>query len=431
MSGGLYACPLYAALKARGWFCGPDQSPTHLLLDGGKLCVPDDAAGEFLNAYATALVRDAGSRRPCIVEVRTPAFRMFLDLDARAPDPEFWTPAALAALCGAIDATVRECFVLGDARGCPVTVCGAPAKALEGGLFKVGLHVHLPDIVVTSATALAFRAKLLGRLDDPASGLASGLTSGLTSGPLADSWDKTVDIAVYRSSGLRMAWSGKGASESRHYAPLGVYAAEGFVAAEAFVPTVSAYRDWARRLSIRAPDGLETLLRPEMEACVAIAGDRAAVSVRGVSMAAYDSDVLKMLDDALPPVFIGQRFSGIVATSTSFMLRSTSRYCYNLDPPRGHHNNNVYFVLTRLGISQRCYCRCETVEGRRGVTCRDFASEAWPVPQAVIDAFFGAAPPVLPSLPPSLKRGEVGMDTVSGRAEKKKRKPRAKAGSRS
>lgn len=407
---------LYGQLRTRGWFCGPEQSPTHLLLDGGKLRVPDDAAGEFLNAYATALVRDAtSSRRPCIVEVRTPAFRLFLDLDARAPDAEFWTSSTLARLGAAIDATVRECFALGE-DAAAVTVCGAPAKALADGLLhKVGLHVHLPDIVVTSSTALAFRARLLGRLTD-----------GWADSGLADSWDKTVDAAVYTSSGLRMAWSGKGASEGRHYAPLGAYgAATGFVAAEAFVPTVSAYREWVRRLSVRAPDGIETPLKPEMEATVAATTtERAAVSVRGVSMAAYDSEVLKMLDDALPPVFIGQRFSGIVATSTSFLLRSTARYCYNLNPPRGHHNNNVYFVLTRQGISQRCYCRCETIEGRCGVTCRDFESESWKVPQAAIDAFFGAAPPVLPPRLPG-KRGGVSMSTVAARAEPKKRRKKA------
>jgi hypothetical protein len=406
---------LYGQLRTRGWFCGPEQSPTHLLLDGGKLRVPDDAAGEFLNAYATALVRDAGtSRRPCIVEVRTPAFRLFLDLDARSSDAEFWTPSALGRLGAAIDATVRECFALGDA---VTTICGAPAKALSDGLHKVGLHVHLPDIVVTSSTALAFRARLLGRLAD-----------GWADSGLADSWDKTVDAAVYTSSGLRMAWSGKGASESRHYAPLGVYTAAGFVAAEAFVPTVSAYREWVRRLSIRSPDGIETPLRPEMEATVAATTtERAAVSVRGVSMAAYDSDILKMLDDALPPVFMGQRFSGIVATSTSFLLRSTARYCYNLNPPRGHHNNNVYFVLTREGISQRCYCRCETIEGRRGVTCRDFESDTWKVPQAAIDAFFGAAPPVLPPPLPS-KRSCVDIGSITAQAEsRKKARPRKKA----
>ena len=188
MSGGFP--PLYAALRTRGWYCGPEQSPTHLLLDGGKLHVPDDAAGEFLNAYATALVRDAGHpRRPCIVEVRTPLFKLFLDLDARSSDMNFWTLAALTTLGAAIDATVRECFLADEE--CLVTVCGAPAKALaDDGLFKVGLHVHLPDIVVTPTTALAFRAKLLERLEG---------WHGLV-----DSWDKTVDSAVYRSSGLRM-----------------------------------------------------------------------------------------------------------------------------------------------------------------------------------------------------------------------------------
>ena len=410
--------PLYAALRTRGWFCGPDQAPTHLLLDGGKLRVPDDAAGEFLNAYATALVRDARlGRPPCVVEVRTPLFRLFLDLDARSRDPGVWTLEALGALGGAITATVAECFAMRDEP--EIVVCSTPAKlVVDGGVYKVGLHVHVPGVCVTPTTAQAFRTRLLARLE--------GLPDLLAA--LADPWDKIVDSAVYKSSGLRMAWSGKGSSDSRHYAPTarldwesrGGEAFREVVGIEC-AATVSWHREWLRKLSIRAPDGVETPLRPEMEASVADVAERGAVSVRGVSMAAYDSVILKMLDDALPPVFIGQRFSGIVATSTSFMLRSTARYCYNLDPPRGHRNNNVYFVLTRRGIAQRCYCRCETVEGRRGVTCRDFASEVWPVPQEAIDAFFGAEPP--PSLlPPSLpgKRGGVDMDTLFARAAPKR-----------
>jgi hypothetical protein len=109
-------------------------------------------------------------------------------------------------------------------------------------------------------------------------------------------------------------------------------------------------------------------------------------TVQTASLTPY-MPVLPLLDAVLPLEFVGQRFVGLVKTDRGgFMLRSTSRYCLNLG--RAHRSNNVYFVLTRDGISQRCYCRCETTEGRRGGLCRKFVSETWPVPPRVSDAFF-------------------------------------------
>jgi len=96
--------------------------------------------------------------------------------------------------------------------------------------------------------------------------------------------------------------------------------------------------------------------------------------------------VLHKLAAALPVEFLGQRFTGLMAAEHCFLLRSTARFCFNLG--RAHRTNNVYFVLTRRGVTQRCYCRCETTEHRKYGMCKDFVSDCWPVPDDVLAAFF-------------------------------------------
>ena len=133
-----------------------DRRPTHLLLDGGRLCVPDAAAGRFLNAYAIAVVQQ---RRPCVVELRTPVFRLFMDLDIKT--------AAGAALD--VDAAVRviqgRVAAFFDVEQPRCVVCVSPPAALDDGAVKQGRHLHWPDVRVAPATALALRELVVGDLD--------------------------------------------------------------------------------------------------------------------------------------------------------------------------------------------------------------------------------------------------------------------------
>ena len=41
---------------------------------------------------------------------------------------------------------------------------------------------------------------------------------------------------------------------------------------------------------------------------------------------------------------------------------------------RDHHSNTIYFTLTEYGICQKCFCRCDSTEGRKFGLCRDYHS---------------------------------------------------------
>ena len=350
---------------------GDDARPTHLLLDGGKWRVPDEAHGALLNAYASSLLRRP-DMRPCVVEVRTPVFKMFVDLDSRFAAPAQAEDARagrgavlrlLGAVCGAV------------APGEPAVVCAANRAKHEGDGHKLGFHIVWPGVLVAAHTALALRARLVEALAAQPDDLASALG-------LVNDWAAVVDASVYTSSGLRMPWSAKGRGDDRYY-ELAFRVDEGGGVTPARATTVSELRDALRQLSIRCFAAEPTLALGEPPRPEAADHEWAPKALAGYA------DVLPRVAACLPIQFAGARFTAVMAAAHCFLLRSTARYCFNLG--RAHRTNNVYFVLTRRGVCQRCYCRCETDEGRKYGMCKDFSSECWPVPREALDAFFPAA----------------------------------------
>lgn len=373
----------YAWVRRRGWAAPSPTPPSHLFMDGGKAWVPDGCNGEFLNAYAASVVKHPHDA-PSVSEQRTPVFKLFLDCDiqCRPGDDAMDVVSVIQEVCS-------EAF--GHSR---CVVCEAPPKPLGESLVKAGKHLVWPDVWVDSRTALRFRDKLLEVLDSR------------LPGRFELPWSTVVDEAVFRGNGLRMPWSRKGPKEARAYVPTW----EGSTRVGPVVG-VAAVRRWVHDLSIRDPMG-HTPPTP-------LAGDLPAASA-GAPVACLDGQkksldayarVLPRLHQALPPGHETQRFTGLIALQDMVILRSTSRFCANLG--REHKSNNVYFVVTRNGLAQRCYCRCNTTEGRAKGLCKDFVSEWVSLDPTLIDAVIAgdaAAPPVALGLLPAAKAARAAAD---------------------
>lgn len=407
---------VYDWLRGRGyWVTSRASAPrlTHLMMDGGMACVADEAASSFLNAYAASLVRHP-QRPPSIVELRTDVFKLFVDLDTRfdttAADGNVAVDACVAA-AGPVLRRLWACVAShlpsdADPAMTTMVVCCASATVVSEGTTKLGFHVVWPHVTVRAPTALALRSLVLQALADVPC--------------LGPSWDAVFDASVYRANGLRMPWSAKGRHDGRVYTPVQRWQQAGAAGEPAVEPVerprgVAAVREWVRLLSIRTPDAAPSLsIAADEQPGAGGTGTTASGDVHVASLAGY-ADALRLLAGCLPVQFLGQRFTAVMHHGpgaapggaaaltadkpTAYLLRSTARYCFNLG--RAHRTNNVYFVLTRRGIRQRCYCRCETVEGRRFGMCQDFASDTWPVPPEVTGAFFGQseAPPAAPPHP--------------------------------
>jgi hypothetical protein len=164
------------------------QPYTHVFLDGGKAAVPlsvrADPASGLLRAYAQDVV---AGRRVCMVErtMRGGTYRMFVDLDVTGLPSD----ASVAEV-------VREALAHAPAPlrgpGARVVVCTRPWEAGKTGAHLVWGDAHRVD----DRTALALRDAWAAQLE----------RSG---GREAGWWERTLDAAVYRRNGLRMAWAHK------------------------------------------------------------------------------------------------------------------------------------------------------------------------------------------------------------------------------
>jgi hypothetical protein len=71
----------------------------------------------------------------------------------------------------------------------------------------------------------------------------------------------------------------------------------------------------------------------------------------------------------------GAKVTKIFKHKNTFLVSTTSRYCENLG--REHGSNHVWFYIGGNIISQKCFCRCETIRERRHGFCRDFIGKRY------------------------------------------------------
>jgi len=156
------------------WNKKGNEAPTHVLMNGGQLHVPDRDMDEFWRAYLSDL---ASGKKLYVVEQKTEQFLFFVDIDYRAEN----------ALSDeeALDMCRRIHGAIGGSS--PALVSRAPPRE-EKGLIKSGIHMHWPDLVVSKAEALSLRTQILMAFEE-------------------DHWSETIDASVYRGAGLRCLWS--------------------------------------------------------------------------------------------------------------------------------------------------------------------------------------------------------------------------------
>ena len=156
------------------WSRKGDEAPTHVLMNGGQLHVPDRDLDEFWRAYLSDL---ACGKKLYVVEQKTEKFRFFVDIDYRAEKP--LEDSSALELCRKIHAAVAESL--------QCLVARAPPRE-DKGQVKSGIHMHWPDLVVTKSEALSLRTQILLELEE-------------------EHWPETIDASVYRGAGLRCLWS--------------------------------------------------------------------------------------------------------------------------------------------------------------------------------------------------------------------------------
>jgi len=368
------------ACKTRGWIASKSDVPTHFLLDGGKLHVPDEDATAFLNTYfiSTVVKREHVS----LVELKTRDFKLFFDIDATY-DASTSTPdrirAALEQLSIHIQASVARFFSQGTDTTC--IACTAPVKYAKmpnvsidsagsrGSVspVKYGVHIVFPHIIVNAPISLRVRSMLLEFLESIRPLVV----------PL-NSMDDIVDDSVFKANGLRAVYATKGKDEARPYTPSWrVNDGEIVNINDSIAPEEA--REYVSLCSIRSFDRPLTSCVGGEDKMIEIHESKHATIGTSASIEQFAS-ALPAIRAALPPVYRNVRFTGAFVTDNTIYLKSDSRYCHNKGST--HQTSTVYFAVTRNGICQRCYCR----KGGRG--CDIYAGPVFPLGEETLLKFF-------------------------------------------
>lgn len=368
-------------IRRRGWVKRCDSVATHVLLDGGALCIPDQENSKFLNVLFAATLRKDSF---CVVEQKTPVFKMFFDIDAkfrgtgRTPD----IVHAEKSMCLWMHVFCTTSFFAAG-KNQRMIVCTAPAKHDQcGEIVKCGMHIYFPGITTNPAIAIACRRAMLQQLEESPPEMGRGGQF------LANSWADVVDEAVFKGSGLRTVYAHKGRHEKRAYVPKWVVEADEMGGEPRVVELPDPLppedrRDMIHECSIRVfhhnvtPTVNGEHEQADQENSHSVGGR--AVSGRSTSIQVYE-DALPALLSRLPKQYQKMSFVRAFVSTHAVYLKSTCKYCMNVG--REHNTSTVYVQVTKQGAAVRCYCRKEEYN------CAEYASPIIPLPRETLEIFF-------------------------------------------
>ena len=339
---------------------------THVLMDGGVLSVPFDRLDEF---YRGCIQCVKAGEKIFVVEQKTEVYNFFMDVDYKADDPlELEDVKSLALdICFKVNS-------LGLSKRCLVSVASPKRK---DGQIKTGVHLNWPDLQVNQEGAISLMYHVVSSLNTVRSG----------------DWSKYIDKSVYgdletetKGSGFRMPWSHKMGKHSEchghgcltcnnngkliegEYLPAFMYSNDGDLVKYPCAVTMEGLH-----LSTIRSEGTPVDI-PKFAGVVRKPRKEGTFTTSQMKDEVCNVELYGYLETFIRRYMDGQknaRVKRVFKNKNGYMIDTTSKYCENLG--RAHHSNHVWFMINNDGtIKQKCFCRCETMEGRKHGFCKDF-----------------------------------------------------------
>ena len=180
-----------------------EKNYTHLLLDGGKLIIPESRMNEFLNYYTNDFINN---HRNYICEGKTNIFRFHADLDFF--QEEELEINELLTYISTIQSVLKELFVdkirttknnKNNKLKLYVCLTETGIKEKYGNIYKkIGVHLIWPNIYIDTEKSLIIRRLIITKFKNL-----------YGERDKHNSWEDVVDESVYRQNGLRMIGSAK------------------------------------------------------------------------------------------------------------------------------------------------------------------------------------------------------------------------------
>ena len=396
-------------LKITGQFSkkNEDQKPSHLLLSGGILYVNDDILNIFNEKYSDALKRDEDIY---LVECRKDVFNLFFDLDFLL-DKNYEDKIKLEVFINIIK-HINDCiydFYNKYYKCIVTTTTDKIVKKIvkkkkenyknsddddddddndngeeeeEKEFIKKGFHLHYPDIKTNKSYALEIRKAIIRILNKNYKEL------------FVNSFSDIVDEHVFVSSGLRLTGSKKGhfvsqtkefINEGRPYNLHLVFDNNNNINEDLykeFNDDIKLLIDNTTIIS-KTHDITNILNNPNLECedCDENDDNEENENIHSTGSwimldkkSTLYNEICRFFKINGPKQYSVNDIKRIFYTDNKnvYIIWTKSRYCLNID--KNHNSCGVYFKLTKDGLCQKCYCKCDTLEGRKYGYCKDYSS---------------------------------------------------------
>ena len=363
---------------------------THFLLDGGIWKIPKNEYLEFLRLLSVDL---GNSEKHYISENRTEVFRLIADLD-------FYEESEIKIneiekVIDVLQTVVTEYF--GDKS---VIVCGSDSKIVVKdtiSYIKSGFHLVWPKIWVTVETAKALRLLFI-----------ETLIFTFNERESINTWEDVVDLAVYEDNGLRMIGCRKIGickgcknkkdirSECQLCSGVGKIDEGRVYSPKLILPKTENNLDF---LNVLKKDFYVQLLETsiynynqlaETTLIKKLTFKEPVVKKNKVKVDTEDATLIKI------ETFIRRNFKEnysrikvkkLTKNDDRYFVEVDENFCMNVN--REHTSSAIYFQINEHGISQRCFCKKTTLEGRLQGPCTTFASKVIPVTKVLNGLLFG------------------------------------------
>jgi hypothetical protein len=425
---------------------------THLCLagtDGGKFFVEERYAEQFLEEYSKYIqnnlmqmkngVPEQNLDHLYLNELRTPVFRFVFDLDyAQA---FVLTREAELLLYQTMYTTLRKFYppnVPDDIFDLIVTAAEdkkfPPDDAKRPNWFKYGRHGCFKNLYVNDQIAATLREGILAAIDE---------IPALTRTEDCNGWTDVFDAAIYRANGLRMPYSHK--IDKCHSCPAirkecpkcrGVGHIDAgrvyvpYMALRRGIPSNRALADLrdpakgvfvtVKQTSLRLPSDAkvtpgfktyancpvpklgENMVHVEMQDGSQVREFKEDYKARQpyrnhlrVSPGSLEwNTIQEYIRRHLPDPFKRVRVKDITYPANlqyyhALLQGNGCNYCMNIGG--NHRKNTSYFVFRPTGVTQKCHCRCDTVDGRKYGLCSKYESQKFALPTQSRDILFPSA----------------------------------------
>lgn len=390
---------------------------THLLLNGGKLHVSPYQMEAFYKLYANDISKGV---KHYICEVRPDSFKMFCDFDFLCVEKEM-DKQELIKILKEVQRVICESYDTGNVN-CDMIVSTCENKIVSDkgvSYIKKGVHLIWPEIITDNQKAMGLRNLFIMNLEKK-----------LGERPYYNKWEDVIDIAVYKNkSSLRMIGSRKISKckkknhencgeecdngkidEGRVYMPFLYLNEKGEESSDTLEDILKDYKSMIKKTSIIPQgevndDGIyidpETTKMKEIIICNdTIRKRKKAVNLPGkgeVKVIMKDNGTSKEKISEFDPLFnsvnnfckknmpavysktnILELFRCENDSGTYYIATVDTNFCMNIC--REHHSNRIYFYINTEGVHQKCFCLCDTTEGRvSGKKCSEYRSSGRPL----------------------------------------------------